>query len=61
MNSTHFKGKVTIVTGAGRGLGKSVAIQLAKQGANLLINDIDTELAEATAKQISRLGGTGRQ
>ena len=58
MNSTHFKGKVTIVTGAGRGMGKSVAIQLAKQGANLLINDIDTELAEATAKQIIRLGGT---
>ena len=36
-----LSGKVAIVTGAGRGLGKEEAIQLAKQGASVVINDIN--------------------
>ena len=54
-------GKVAIITGAGRGLGREEALQLAQQGARVVINDIDRddarEAAEATAEEIRGFGG----
>lgn len=54
-------GKVAIITGAGRGLGREEALQLARQGARVVINDIDREdakaAAEATADEIRGFGG----
>ncbi len=54
-------GKVAIVTGAGRGLGREEALQLARQGARVVINDIGLdaakEAAEATAEEIRGFGG----
>jgi 3-oxoacyl-[acyl-carrier protein] reductase len=54
-------GKVAIITGAGRGLGREEALQLARQGARVVINDIGRddakEAAEATAADIRDLGG----
>ena len=54
-------GKVAIITGAGRGLGREEALQLAGQGARIVINDIDRddakEAAEATAEEIRGFGG----
>ena len=38
---SDLDGKVAIITGAGRGLGREEAIQLAKQGARVVISDID--------------------
>ena len=35
-----FKDKVAIITGAGGGLGKSHAIELAKRGAKIIVNDL---------------------
>lgn len=52
-----LEGKVVIVTGAGRGIGKGHALQFAKAGANVLINDIDTDEAEKVAAEIQALGG----
>ena len=46
-----LSGKVAIVTGAGRGLGREEAIQLARQGAKVVINDINLPDAEAAAQE----------
>lgn len=54
-------GKVAVLTGAGRGLGREEAIQLAKQGASVVINDIDLpdakEAAESAVEEIKSFGG----
>ena len=53
-------GKVAIVTGAGRGLGRSEAIQLAKQGARVVINDINLPAAvEAANEAVELIKGFG--
>ena len=36
-----LKGKVAIVTGAGRGIGKEICLYLAKEGANIVVNDLE--------------------
>ena len=46
-----------IVTGAGSGIGKAIAIRLAEEGAKVLINDLDAKAAQATADVISASGG----
>jgi 3-oxoacyl-[acyl-carrier protein] reductase len=54
-------GKVAVITGAGRGLGREEAIQLARQGARVVINDINRpdaeEAAHATVEDIKGFGG----
>ena len=52
-----LKGKTAIVTGAGRGIGKAIALKLASFGANIVVNDIPSSTdADETAKQIEALG-----
>jgi 3-oxoacyl-[acyl-carrier protein] reductase len=46
-------GKVAIVTGSARGIGRATAELLSEQGAKLLINDLDTDIAEQTASEIA--------
>ena len=48
--------QVAIVTGSARGIGKSIAEKLAKQGFQIVICDIDQEQVEKTAKEIEQLG-----
>ena len=51
-----LKGKVALVTGAGRGIGKAAAILLAKEGANVVVNDVDLQSAKETAGDIRSIG-----
>jgi NAD(P)-dependent dehydrogenase (short-subunit alcohol dehydrogenase family) len=50
-------GKAAVVTGAGRGIGKGHALQLAKAGASVVVNDIDSEVAAEVVAEIKALGG----
>ncbi len=49
-----LRGRIAVVTGAGSGLGRSIAIGLAKAGAAVVIADIDTAAAEATKLMIAQ-------
>jgi NAD(P)-dependent dehydrogenase (short-subunit alcohol dehydrogenase family) len=61
-----FTGQVAIVTGAGRGLGRLYAIELARRGAAVVVNDLggtmhgdgaDSSVADAVVEEIERAGG----
>ena len=52
-----LQGKVVLVTGAGRGLGGTIAQAMAREGAALVICDIDTEALAATHEAVLALGG----
>jgi NAD(P)-dependent dehydrogenase (short-subunit alcohol dehydrogenase family) len=54
----RFNGKVAVVTGAGSGIGRGIALSLAREGAFVVINDIRREPAEETLKIISGNGGS---
>lgn len=53
----RVEGKVALVTGGGRGLGKASAIMLAREGAKLAVSDRKTEGADAVLSEITRAGG----
>ncbi len=57
MNVIDLKGKVAVITGSARGIGRSVAEKLAAAGANIVITDILEEIGEATAKEIANTYG----
>lgn len=55
-NNSLLSGKTALVTGCGRGIGRAVATTLAQAGADIVINDIDQEMAEKLAVEIENIG-----
>lgn len=52
-----FQNLTALITGAGQGIGFAIAQELARQGANVLLNDFDEPLARQAADRICREGG----
>lgn len=51
-----LEGKVALVTGAGRGIGRAIVLALAREGADIIVNDIRLELAQETAAEVAKVG-----
>ncbi|ASC66325.1 3-oxoacyl-ACP reductase [Achromobacter denitrificans] len=52
-----LEGKVALVSGSGRGIGQEIALKLAREGANVVVNDLDAGPAEETVSLIRKAGG----
>jgi NAD(P)-dependent dehydrogenase (short-subunit alcohol dehydrogenase family) len=52
----EIAGKSAVVTGGGNGIGRAIALALAKKGANVAVADIESDTVEAVAREIAALG-----
>ena len=49
-------GKVAVVTGGAQGIGKAIALSLAREGADVAVSDINLEKAQETCREVEALG-----
>ncbi len=53
----RLENKVAVVTGAGRGIGRAIAMRLAEEGAKVVVSDIEASFAESVTRRITDAGG----
>jgi NAD(P)-dependent dehydrogenase (short-subunit alcohol dehydrogenase family) len=56
---TSFHGKVAVVTGGGSGIGRALALALAREGARIVVADVDETDAAETVRRVAAAGGEG--
>ncbi len=56
----RFAGQTAIVTGAGRGMGRAIALGLAAEGANIVVAEVDESAAEGVVDEILKAAGRAR-
>ncbi len=52
-----LEGKVALVSGSGRGIGRAIALKLASEGASVVVNDLDADPAAEVVEMIRKSGG----
>jgi NAD(P)-dependent dehydrogenase (short-subunit alcohol dehydrogenase family) len=55
-----YKGKTVVVTGGGSNIGRAISLTFAREGANVVIGDVDTEQAEKVVKEANALNAGGK-
>ena len=55
----EISGKVVVITGGGQGIGRGTALEFAREGAKVVIADIDKEAGKAVISEIQKIGAEG--
>jgi len=54
----RLQDKVAVITGAGRGIGRETALVFAREGAKVIVNDVDEAAGKVTVEELKKQGGT---